>query len=182
MYYDGVKSTFYERFKELCVMMGVSVSRAATDIGLSNSTPTKWKKTGALPDSTTLSKISSYFQVPFDYLVGQPEDGVSLNYILEAIAETYGISLEDALRIDQVLQSPEWRLKCKGLGLKDSFDLYLRDQKEKAPTPKDERPITFDDFTYAMFEEGKELTEENKQKLLEMAKFFRQQQEKDKQK
>jgi len=54
------------------------------------------------------------------------------------------------------------------------------EQKEKVPDPKAEHEITFDDFTYAMYEEGKELSEENKAKLLEMAKFFRQQQDKDK--
>lgn len=41
-----------------------------------------------------------------------------------------------------------------------------------------EPEITMDSFTYAMYQEGQALTEENKQKLLEMAKFFRQQQEK----
>lgn len=30
-----------------------------------------------------------------------------------------------------------------------------------------------DDFTYALYNETKELTEENKQKLLEMARFFK---------
>lgn len=52
-------------------------------------------------------------------------------------------------------------------------------QKEKPVLKKDEPEITFDDFTYAFLNESKELTEENKQKLLEMAKFFRQQQEKE---
>lgn len=61
-------------------------------------------------------------------------------------------------------------------------DYLLGQETEKTPTPQGERPISFDDFTYAMYEESKDLTEENKQKLLEMAQFFRQQQEKDKQK
>ncbi|WP_099205621.1 helix-turn-helix domain-containing protein [Scatolibacter rhodanostii] len=52
-------------------------------------------------------------------------------------------------------------------------------QKERPATKSDEPEITFDDFTYAFLDESKELTEENKQKLLEMAKFFKQQQEKD---
>lgn len=43
-------------------------------------------------------------------------------------------------------------------------------QTEKAPTPEGERPITFDDFTYAMQNETKELTEMDKQILLSMAK------------
>lgn len=42
--------------------------------------------------------------------------------------------------------------------------------------------ITFDDFTYALHDETKELTEENKQKLLEMARFFKEQQDKSKSK
>lgn len=36
-----------------------------------------------------------------------------------------------------------------------------------------DKEITFDDFTYALHSETQELTEENKQKLLEMAKLFK---------
>ena len=68
------KIMFYDVFKMLCEKKGVSCNRAAMDIGLSNSTPTKWKKTGANPDSTTLSKISSYFGVTPDYLLGFTKD------------------------------------------------------------------------------------------------------------
>lgn len=49
----------------------------------------------------------------------------------------------------------------------------LGSENEKSPME-----LTMDDFTYAMYREGQVLTEENKQKLLEMAAFFRQQQEK----
>ena len=51
---------------------------------------------------------------------------------------------------------------------------------KKTPTPESEREMGFDDFTYAMYNEGKELTEESKKKLLEMARFFREQEEKEK--
>ena len=66
--------------------------------------------------------------------------------------------------------------------LEVSVDYLLgkEEQKEKSPSARGERGLDFDAFTYAMYEEGKELTEENKAKLLEMAKFFRQQQEKEK--
>lgn len=37
--------------------------------------------------------------------------------------------------------------------------------------------IKLDDFTYAMYQESRGLTEENKKSLLEMARFFRRQQE-----
>ena len=47
---------------------------------------------------------------------------------------------------------------------------------KKAPS---EDEVTFDDFTYAMNEEAHDLTEEEKNKLLELAKFFREQRHKE---
>lgn len=35
---------FYDRFKLLCQRKNISCTKAATEMGLSNSTPTKWKK------------------------------------------------------------------------------------------------------------------------------------------
>lgn len=59
----------------------------------------------------------------------------------------------------------------------------MSDQKSKSGhTTETKQDITFDDFTYAFHNETKELTEENKQKLLEMARFFKQQQDKEKNK
>lgn len=43
---------------------------------------------------------------------------------------------------------------------------------KKAPSAEDGDKVTFDDFTYAMNEEAHELTEEEKEKLLELARFF----------
>jgi transcriptional regulator with XRE-family HTH domain len=63
-----------------------------------------------------------------------------------------------------------------------SVDYLLgNEQKEKAPSQNEKNPedITFDDFSYALLDETKELTKENKDKLLEMAKFFKQQQDKE---
>lgn len=62
-----------------------------------------------------------------------------------------------------------------------SVDYLLgNEQKEKPAAKSDELDITFDDFTYALHNETHELTEENKQKLLEMARFFKEQQDKEK--
>jgi len=49
---------------------GISCNKAALEIGLSNATPTKWKKTGATPSSDTLQRIADYFQVPITDLLG----------------------------------------------------------------------------------------------------------------
>lgn len=48
--------------------------------------------------------------------------------------------------------------------------LLTGEEKEKTPTPEGEREITFDDFTFAMQNESKNLTEADKQILLSMAK------------
>ena len=53
-------------------------------------------------------------------------------------------------------------------------------KSEERSLPKDE--LRLDDFTYALHNETKELSEENKQKLLEMARLFRLSQEYDSQK
>ena len=55
---------------------------------------------------------------------------------------------------------------------------YLLGKSQQRNTPAvSAQELSFDDFT--MYDEGKKLSEENKAKLLEMAKFFVQQQEKE---
>jgi len=49
--------------------------------------------------------------------------------------------------------------------------LLTGEQKEKAPAETGERAI--DDFTYAMYNETKDLPPEKKQMLLDMARFMR---------
>lgn len=65
---------FYDVYTNLCNQKGVSRSRAAADMGLSNSTVTKWKKTGATPSGETLTKIAAYFNVSVDDLIKQEKD------------------------------------------------------------------------------------------------------------
>lgn len=62
---------FYDRFKELCDKRGISCNRAALEMGLSNATPTAWKKRGLTPKADTLAIIASYFGVTTDYLLGE---------------------------------------------------------------------------------------------------------------
>ena len=69
---------FYDRFKALCENKKTTPTRAAIDMGFSNSITTKWKKTGATPDGITLAKIAEYFGITVDELLGkekQPTEG-----------------------------------------------------------------------------------------------------------
>ena len=52
---------------------------------------------------------------------------------------------------------------------------YLADE-DPDPAAQSAQGITFDDFTYAMYDETRELNEENKKRLLELARFFAQEQ------
>lgn len=64
---------FYDRFKALCDQRGISCNKAALEMGLSNATPTAWKKRGLTPKADTLEVIANYFGVSTDYLIGKEE-------------------------------------------------------------------------------------------------------------
>ena len=61
---------FYEIVNNLCKERKTTITRMAEDIGLSNAAPTSWRK-GSVPKLSTLDKISKYFGVSTDYLLGK---------------------------------------------------------------------------------------------------------------
>lgn len=63
---------FYDIVNNLCKARKTTITKMSEDIGLSNAAATSWKK-GAVPKSTTLEKISAYFGVSTDYLLGKEE-------------------------------------------------------------------------------------------------------------
>ena len=48
---------FYDCYTALCQARGISRSRAAQEMGLSNSTVTKWKNTGATPSGVPVGEL-----------------------------------------------------------------------------------------------------------------------------
>ena len=63
---------FYDIVNNLCKERKTTITRMAEEIGLSNAAPTSWRK-GSVPKLTTLEKISKYFDVSVDYLLGKEE-------------------------------------------------------------------------------------------------------------
>lgn len=59
---------FYEKLSLLCASKGISVTQFCKEVGLSNSTATKWKK-GSVPFHSSLYRISKYFDVEIEYLL-----------------------------------------------------------------------------------------------------------------
>lgn len=60
---------FYEIVNNLCKERKTTITRMAEEIGLSNAAPTSWRK-GSVPKLSTVKKISKYFDVPVEYLLG----------------------------------------------------------------------------------------------------------------
>ena len=65
---------FYDKFKKLCDDNGTTCNKVALEIGLSNATPTTWKKRGLTPRYETLQKIAEYFHVSIEYLINSGDE------------------------------------------------------------------------------------------------------------
>ncbi len=63
---------FFDIFKQLCDEKGISIYKAATEIGLNRAAANKWK-TGSIPNGQTLTKLADFFGVTNDYLLGKEE-------------------------------------------------------------------------------------------------------------
>ena len=60
---------FYEKYLELCASSGMTPNGAAKIIGIPSASITDWKN-GSMPRSNAIEKISTYFGVTTDYLLG----------------------------------------------------------------------------------------------------------------
>ena len=65
-------NVFYDRLLILCAKRGVSPSRAAKDIGLSNAAASGWAD-GKIPRDTTIVKFANYFNVSPGYMKGEEQ-------------------------------------------------------------------------------------------------------------
>lgn len=102
---------------------------------------------------------------------------IARNMSQEDFAELLGTSKQVISRYETNQRTPKITIANKYAEiLQVSLNSLLGDDSQ-VPMKSD---LTFDDFTYALHNETKELTDENKQKLLEMARFFKEQQDKKK--
>ena len=64
--------TFWDRFYDLCIENETKPNPVAAKLNISTATVTRWKK-GSYPNSSYLNKISNYFNVSTDYLLGKTD-------------------------------------------------------------------------------------------------------------
>ena len=67
------RSTFKDRFKELCEEKGVTAYRVSTTLGFDNSLIIRWINNGYVPSLEILLLLSDYFGVSPDYLLGRTD-------------------------------------------------------------------------------------------------------------
>lgn len=93
---------------------------------------------------------------------------------LEQVAEALGLRNQYISNYELGKRRPDYDTLAK---LADFYgvtvDYLLGREQKKAPTQEGERKIGFDDFTYAFYEESKDLPDEKKKMLLDMARFMK---------
>lgn len=101
-------SAFYKRYLALCKEKNVAPqNRELLDfLGVSSGTVTQWKNRDSIPKGETLCKMSQYFDVSVDYILGLTDvrkvEVEELSIEEKAILDTYrSCSGEDRLRIAQ---------------------------------------------------------------------------------
>ena len=125
---------FFDRFARLCKEKGISLNQAIKDCGFSNSLPTKWKKTGATPDVSTLSVLAPYFGKSVDYMTGMTLDSQidDLRYEIEKLKEEKKNETDSQRRFD---------LDVDICNLQDSLEVLIerkRLEEKNKPTVDDD--------------------------------------------
>ena len=102
----------YERIEELCKRKGVNISQMCRDAGVSrgNFTDLKYNRTSEL-STKTLSKLSVYFGVAMDYLLGNEEKKPS-EISLEGLSKVKADLIQKVMQMsDEELQKLELLLQ-----------------------------------------------------------------------
>lgn len=64
---------FAERICQLRKSKDWTLERLGNEVGLGKTTVLNWEKSGSVPNEEILRKLSSLFEVPIDYLLGNDE-------------------------------------------------------------------------------------------------------------
>lgn len=87
--YGGVFLDFYSKFEKLCQSKGVTFARVREELGISQSTMASWKSRGLTPKYETAKKLSDYFGVSVDYLLGNEEKEKSTGESVDGLTDVY---------------------------------------------------------------------------------------------
>lgn len=100
-------STFGERVKELRLDKGLTQQELANSFYLNKSSISRYEKNKQIPELETLEKLSDFFEVSLDYLLGKsdiknPEAAIKLN--TSNSISTKGLSDENIKLINTMIK------------------------------------------------------------------------------
>lgn len=188
---------FYDKFKFLCDSIGISCNKAAVAMGLSNATPTKWKKTGATPDSSTLAKVAAYFHVPIAFFLDAPPYDCwatinadrkrflqNLNADFELIDMAWDIDTTnpDAMPTKDFIQFVGEVVEYARPDEDGRWTIAVRpgyQKKEKAPAPEGERKVSDEDIKFALWGDTSNITDDDLEDVKRYAAFIRERKRRD---
>lgn len=129
---------FFDRFKFLCAVRGVSRCTACELAGLHRTAWSYWSR-GKLPTNTTAKALAEYFEVSVEYLLyGVNETDASKGVIEKTALLLNGIASMSPEQIDVMLEAMQDILK----GAPCKFDSEERPVKRlKQETPKKQAKI-----------------------------------------
>lgn len=126
---------FYDTFVFLCKQKGLSPSKAAIDAQISKSLVTKWKNNGTeVPSPEVLKKLSSFFNVTPDYLLGYDIQS-QIDTLSQQISQ-----LKKEIRTASAKRKEE--IESSLVVLEESYDDLLLAQSLTANNKKEQKKIS----------------------------------------
>lgn len=184
---------FAERLKELRKSKNLTQLEFAKTFHIASGTVAMWETNKRQPDADTIKKVANFFNVSVDYLLGEELDSEEIANARSVTKQLYERQNPDISTIETMLgvNFCTFRSWINGFGdffnnanglikLSELFKVsvdYLLGRTDDINQKPGEENITFDDFTYAMYNESKELTDEDKQALLGMARLLKKKKE-----
>lgn len=165
---------------------GITAKELSEKTGISSGNISDWKSGRSTPKAEALIKIATLFNVSVDYLLDNTVEQHEITHARKVIKRLYGECDADIAGVEKKLgvNYTTFRSWINGYGdalnsasglsaLAQLFDVsvdYLLGRTDDPNQQPGQENIKFDEFTYAMYEESKELTEEDKQMLLDFAR------------
>lgn len=155
---------FYDVYSYLAKEKNVSPTGLAQSLGINKSNVSNWKNNGYTPRGAVLNKIADALDVNADYLLAMSDYSFCDEWEDDEWEDWRNAASDD-----------EKRKMLKSFGICRSVLSEAESvlNVSRNGNLKNVGDLTFDDFTYALHNEAQNLTEENKKKLLEMARLFK---------
>ena len=173
------------RIKELRKQKKISQEKLAKELNVHQTAVSQWEQGRTTPDSQLLPNIAKYFNVSTDYILGITDfrDDVNqkLCYILaeaefnspkhrhgQNVAPFIPKDIIDKIKNDTYRFTHE---SLEGICLNVGLD---KDEVLRSATTR-ELPNELDSFSYALLEETRDLTNEEKEKVIDFIRFIKSQ-------